>query len=284
MIQIPDRVLAFYQLLEGLLSVQKNTAFGSDKKDVERKSEVHRFSELFIARSWKLMEPELMEGPWFGLSIDKSMEELSAYLREIEQRSSAFPWAWIRARATEAIMTRLSMMLPELSKSYSAEFDSYRKALHRAGIYWFRQSPKQHLEAGYHTALSGVWKVLGEEFYCLRDIRSWMPEDSLRVKKAMRSFATFHMEYLLASDGYLWDSAGATAYRWSGSQSSADEVSEVCNRVKVDALGLKEGRLGCPALRAKIGDITVFDGVWEWSLRLFREVYMPCFRDNMAVG
>ena len=263
----------YARMIEELLKAQKKVAFGHSPEKIE----LHRHAESFIAHSWAAMKPALTVAPWFGLVSPIELSALPEYLAEMKGRSSAFPWAWFRARATEALSSRLDEILPDMKRAHSEQFAAYEKSLRSAGRYWFRQSVRQHLQAGYHTALSAIWMALGEHHAALAEQGlTWDKEDSARTKKALKTLASFHLDYLIAADNVLWNSAGATEFPWKAREGFGEAtVGKVLSNFADKQPGADQDRLGCPALRAKVGSITVFEEVWLWCEAVFLNLYIP---------
>jgi hypothetical protein len=239
--------------------------FEAEKKN---KQELYKITIFFIEKSWLLIEKDLLT-PTFGLTFEQSPEELRIYLKELKTRNPAFAWGWLRARMNERLLSLVAEALPSMLNQYPVEAKKYNKALRKCGQYWFRETPLHHLKAGYHTALGVACKWYGS--YIEKCLEQGI-EPTQTYQDELKTFASFSMSMLHRTDKYLWDSAASVDL-----EAIVEDSFLLVHEKKIDtiepiSLPDKAARLGCPALRAKKSDESLyspFDGVILWVEKVF---------------
>ena len=220
---------------------------------------------FFIERSWERIAPQLGQ---FNLAIatGKSEQELAAYVESLLRREPAYAWGWMRARMNHRLMQLLEECWPHLEARHTAEMAEYAAALKALDYYWFRQSPRHHLKAGYHTALAVACKWYGTAMeLAATEMRGQQPPD-LSFKKELHLFASASMTMLSRSDGWLWDSAGAEPLEARLEGTTLCPKHRPLPRLELSAQPDCGVRMGCPALRARAAGAqsAPFLGVIAW--------------------
>jgi hypothetical protein len=251
----------------------------SQKKRLTKKT-LHNLSAFFILESWEILKSNNIES-----KIEQSFQKfppefksLIEYLDYLKSRNPCFGWAWIRARIDEVIKIELENTIVELAKKYPDKYNLYTKSLLKNGRYWFRQSVGHHLKLGYHTAISVLCKYLaGVKFevgnYDLND------EFLNNIRLGIKTFASFDLDLLHASDQILWDSASAKELgliKYINNdlyipEKLAEKILSNWNKI-IDTKG-REAILGCPALKAKKTEtLSVFDEFYEMIVKIIQRI------------
>ena len=239
------------------------------KRARNAKRQLYAASAFFIERTWEVIAPQLRA---FSLEAEaaKSTPQIQAHLHTLQARGPAFAWGWLRARMNACLMRHLDACVPDLLAEYPQQAALYVDSLHSVDAYWFRQSPPQHLKAGYHTALAVACKWYGSALELLLGPEASCPPAVCQFRGELRQFASFSMTMLERTDGYLWDSAGAEpldAVIEEGTLKIGMRAIEELSLANAPDYGV---RLGCPALRARSeAGPPAFDGVITWMEQVF---------------
>ena len=275
---------AFMRELESLQPPRSDS-----RRALSPKAALHRTSTSTIAQVWRELYAHIAASPeTLGLAniVDGKLEATSAAqidseMLELYKRNWYFPPSKLRAYAT-----RLAEYFC-LRHCHNHDVDYYQTQLEGLAPYWFRRSVHEHLSTGFHTAFAVAFKLViataGAQALANRSLALAPLDQALeRVFVLAMTLGTAHMNLLLASDGVLWDSAGAhpapfIKYIESESGQELAIESSTLSQIKLKLQKHKkfdqEPRYGCPAMAASGIERPVLRECLNWCGQLAQRFY-----------
>ena len=279
---IPIR--AFMRELEALQPARSDV-----RRALSPKAALHRTSSESITQVWRELSNHIYTNQeTLGLAntmngnLDSiSSAQLDLEMRELYQRNWYFPPSKLRAYAT-----RLAEYFC-LRYCQNNDVDYYQSQLKDLAPYWFRRSVHEHLSTGFHTSFAVAFKLIIATAGAHRSSGRQTSLDSLsesleRVFVLATTLGTAHMSLLLASDGILWDSAGANPapfikFMHCGANQELAIESSALDQIRAKIAKHKafdsEARYGCPAMLASGVERPVLRECLSWCRKLAERFY-----------
>ena len=259
------------------------------RRSLSPKAALHRTSINSITKVWNEISAHIATNPdTLGLAniVDGKLEATSSVdiegeMLQLYQRNWYFPPSKLRAYTT-----RLAEHFC-LRHCASNDTDYYQAQLSGLTPYWFRRSVNEHLSTGFHTAFAVAFKLViaTAGAHASAQNKSALPPISQALDRLFvlaMTLGTAHMNLLLASDGVLWDSAGANPapfikYADCGSGEELAIESGVLLPIRTKLLKYskfdQEPRYGCPAMAASGLERPVLRECLTWCGQLSSRFY-----------
>lgn len=265
------------------------TARSDSRRALSPKAALHRTSTASISAVWRDLFSHISSNPQTlglvevhaGKLEPLEHSKIEAQMRELYNRSWYFPPSKLRAYATR--------MAEHFSRQYcqNTDIDYYQSQLKQLVPYWFRRSVEEHLSTGFHTAFAVAFKLIIATVGAYRDADREQSLPSLgnsldKMFVLATTLGSAHMSLLLATDGVLWDSAGAmpapfikyinceTGQELAIASSIFDHISARMPKLRATD---PEPRYGCPAMMAEGIERPVLRECLNWSRQLAERYY-----------
>ena len=245
------------------------------------KASANYYAGLFIEKLWIDIKSWVDNNPESLGLAEKIDDKLQPYnekalkhsILKIKAKNPLFPFSKFRAITTLVTDFFLEKII---ENSCPLTLQKYKKSLKTAGIHWYRESPKEHLWTGMHTALSAHFKMAQEVLEADNNFNNFFLHYT-EAFKLIRYVASTHMDILKAVEGIIWDHAasqlGNSFEVLEGRFCIKDEaVKKIMGKLDSNEKSL-EARTGCPAMYSgDMGDAVISE-IGEWCINIIRKFY-----------